>query len=266
MAARGLTLADATAAVGSWTDLPVERQRTIISSLNLIARSAGLPPAAAALTVPFVQKHLVDRTPAALGIGAASRDIAVCDGLHALVRLGLIDPEPETLAPGWLQLLARSDARCEPSRARALYIRFAKFATLRRIDPTDVDDAVFADFTDWVVTPALIARPTRIAGTFRRTRNEAVTTEPGWPQAPLVLPPRGADYVVPLEKSPASFQADIETFRANRAANDRAAVFDGDGPPARAAAPALAAADDQHPSRPHPVGGKRAGRHRRADR
>ena len=226
-----LTLAHAIAHVATWTDLPAARQRGITSALNLIARSAGLPPSAALLTVPFVQQHLIDRSPAALGLTKGTRANAVCDARLALCRLDLIDPEPDTIAPAWSALLARFDACEEPCRARAPYMRFAKFATLRGVDPDAVDDAVFAAFSTWVVTRALIARPTRIAGTFRRAWNVAAKTEPGWPSTVLALPPRSGDFSIPKDQLPLPFVQDMEDFLTRRATNDKAQVFSDEAPP-----------------------------------
>ena len=226
-----LTLADAISRVAGWTDLPAVRHRTIVSSLNLIARSAGLPASAATLTVPFVQQHLVDRSPAALGITKGTRANAVCDAKLVLTRLDLIDPEPKAIAPAWNQLLSRFDKYDELCRARAPYIRFAKFATLCGVEPDAVDDVVFAAFSTWVVTRALIARATRIAGTFRRAWNMAAKTEPGWPATRLALPPRSGDFSIPKDQLPLPFVTDMEAFLTRLATNDRAEVFSGAAPP-----------------------------------
>jgi site-specific recombinase XerD len=220
------TLADAMAAVDSWVDLPITRRRGIASSLALVARSAGLPGNAVVLTVPVIQQHLVDRTPAALGISAGRRSNAVCDVRLALRRLDLIDDEPEALAPAWKVLLARWG-----SRDRAPFSRFATFATMRGIAPEAVNDAIFADFAEWVVTRALMSRPTRIAGTFRRAWNAAAKSEEGWPRVQLKLPGRASDYVISFSAFPAAFVADVEAFLTRLATNDRAAVFASDTPP-----------------------------------
>ena len=226
-----MTLTDAIARVAGWTDLPAARLRSTASALNLIARSAGLPAPAAMLTVPFVQQHLVDRSPAALGITKGTRANALCDIKLVLSRLDLIDPEPKTLAPGWGQLFARFEAHDAPCRARSPYMRFAKFATLHGIAPEAVDDAALDAFCTWVVSRALIARPTRIAGTFRRAWNAAAKTEPGWPSRFLASPPRAGDFSIPKDQLPLPFGTDMEAFLTRRATNDMVEVFSGDTPP-----------------------------------
>lgn len=215
------TVADVLHSVELWVDLTLERRRGICSSLRLLARAGGVPPEAFVFTVEAVQSSLMDCSPVALGVGRGRFRNTVSDVRFVLRRLDLVDAEPDALAPAWTDLLGRWGCR-----ARAPFARFAKFATLRAIDPAQVDDQSYAAFRAWVTARALIARPEKVAASFRRAWNRAVQTEPGWPQTLLTLPRRSGDFALPLSAFPVPFVVDVDAFLVRLATNDRAAVFD----------------------------------------
>ena len=162
----------------------------------------------------------------ALAIAKSTRSNAVSNVRVALRRLGLLDEEPEQLAAAWEALLAPYD-----SRSRAPFVAFAKFATLRKITPEMVTNDFVAEFADWIMTRALVARPRKVAATFRRSWNKAAGRRPGWPHAPLATPSSRRTEMLPLSAFPASFNADSDAFLERLATNDRQATFAGDTPP-----------------------------------
>lgn len=221
-----LTMADAFAENQRRTDISAARRKMVESSVNLVIRSAGLPANAIPFSVASIREHLMDKSAAALGVSKGRRDNAVCDVRNLCVAVGIVDADPPAIAPAWEALLGSRNAY-----ERAPFIRAAKYATLRCIDPDQVDDAFFADFSHWAMTRVLIAHPIQNVGRFRRAWNAAAKSEPGWPRVILALPARASDYVIPFERFPASLQADVDAFLTCLATNNRAAVFDMDSPP-----------------------------------
>ena len=120
------------------------------------------------------------------------------------------------LRGGWRELRDR----IPDMEIRIQLSRLFRYFALHDIAPDQVSAATFAAFRVWLEQRTTVIDP---AGRFRRTClawNRAAAAVPGWP--PVCAPvdaPRTKQYVTP-EALPASFRAEVETWRQLLAGDD----------------------------------------------
>jgi integrase len=228
------SVATAIAAVAQWSDLTPIRRRDLSSSLSTIARWVGRAPDDVPLDPRFLRAEVITRSAAAFGVKPGRKTNVKTDITFVMLRLGLLDEEPLTLAPAWEALLERFNKH-EVINLR----RFARFCGLRGIGPHEVVSHHIMAYTEFLETRTLTPRPRKIAGEVRGQWNRFVKTAEGWPQTVLAKPETPRDYTHPLGAFLPSFQADVEAFGKHLAASilddpfgidDEVHVFDDEAP------------------------------------
>lgn len=125
--------------------------------------------------------------------------------LHAPPRRGDAD-----LPEAWRTLLAG----LPNGPALACLRGFARHCTGRGVAPSQVDDAVLADFAAEDARTRLSASSATAARTVAVAWNTAARAGlPGWPTTLLTAPRRREAYVLPLEAFPESFREEFECYR-----------------------------------------------------
>jgi hypothetical protein len=135
------------------------RRRDLRSAVTSYAKLVGNEPAAIPLDLAAIRRTLDRMVPAEADVSAKRwanlrSDLAAAietSGLIAMLKTAAL-----AVDPGWKRLLA--DA---PQGVRAALSRFARWASLRRVGPKAVDDAVVARFVVVYRLIAHISEPNR---------------------------------------------------------------------------------------------------------
>ena len=140
------SLAEALAAIPTWTDLGPRERRDLASAVTTAARMLGLPPAAVPCDVAWLNGRLFDRPPAAYVMGVG-RHRNVVSGLRTVLRRMGLHAErgygADGLSEGWLTFLAplhRAQWSC--------LAQFGRHCSGRGIEPTGVHADVFTAWAE----------------------------------------------------------------------------------------------------------------------
>jgi hypothetical protein len=210
------TLADVLAAVQG-AALPPLRRQEIAAALRTAARALGRPPE----RVPADPRRL-----AALLAEVAPLAIGLSPGRWANVRsltragLGLVQPMSPgrhitPLSPAWQVLWRQLASR----PVKVSLSRFARFCTVRGIDPTAVTEATFAAFRAHL-DDTLLKNPTVIFAAMVRAWRKAQNAVDGWPRLVVTLPDRRRRWTLPWSSFPASLQQDCDAWCERLAGRD----------------------------------------------
>lgn len=206
------------------------RRRDLRSAVRCYAKIVGVPPAAIPLDLAAIRERLDRMVPAEAKVSAkrwANRRsdlaaaFAAC-GLMPVMKTAKVKPDA-----AWAMLLAADDA--DPAIRHGLS-RFARWATLRGIAPTEVDAAVIERFITELGTASLARHIAEKYSVVARAWNALVALRGGEGLRPVALPERPAPVRVPWEQLPLAFREDVERHLA------WCAVPDPLDPQARAAA------------------------------
>jgi integrase len=203
------TLAAALVAIDGWTDLPPPRRASLKASLQTVADMLGDPPSLIVLTPSFVRARLLLLPPSAFGISEGTMRNHRSAIRRVMERLGVIDACDAPQSAAWRALLDPLD-----SREKAALAKLADFCALRRIEPDQLTNEIFAEYLAWLEARTIVARPKRLAGSCRRAWNSFANKLAGWPAIPLTAPSDAHQYILPLNAFTQAFQADLARFGA----------------------------------------------------
>ena len=201
------TLADVVAAV-QIADLPKQRQQEIGAALRTAARAIGKPLERVPAEPRRLQALLSEVSPIALGLSPGR-----WANVRSLIRAGLALVQPmmpgrhiTPLSPGWKTLWQQL-----PRKIRRPLSRFARFCSVRGIEPEGVTDAVIEAFHAYLAD-SLLKSPDKIFAAMARAWRAAQTTVDGWPQIAITIPNRRRDWTLPWSHFPASLQRDCASL------------------------------------------------------
>jgi integrase len=205
------TLVDLRAAVLADASIPEPRRKAMASALNSFARAVGRPLETLPASPQRLRPHLAAMTPAMARLsrgGWQNVKSLLGAALATTVRdflPGRLDIE---LSAEWEDLLTESSATLE---GRSLIGRFGRFATLRGVEPSQVDDAFLAAYEEALVARSLETRPVHV---IRRTavvwNRLCQTTACGI--RPVTLPSRRVRHAVVWDEVPASLRDEVERW------------------------------------------------------
>jgi len=203
-----LTVDSAIRLVGAWDDLPPGRRRgDLASDLASVARMVGMPAGAVRLTPAALRETLLSKSAAGYGVTNKRMRNILSSLRFVLRRAGVIDYAGTPVSEPWLALLDRLELR-----KKAEVIGFARFCSLRQVEPGTVTIETLEAFEVQLTTRSLVSRPRKQVGSLREFWNRSCKRVQGWPATRLERPQHRHDYVLPLEAFPESFRTDLAAF------------------------------------------------------
>jgi integrase len=205
--------------------LSASRRRDMASALMSLAKAIGRP-AETILASPTTLRPLLAKLTAAM-VGLSSgrwRNVQSLTTM-ALAHVGIVLVQGrirETPSPAWgdiLGLLKPGNARVESAKHFHLW-RFARYCTLKGIEPGTVDDAVIVGYQDDMEHRSMVSEPARAARDAARFWNAASVAHTGWPQQRLRVADNRNLYALPMESYPASLRRDIDAWTESLSGDD----------------------------------------------
>ncbi len=215
----------------TWTDLSPKKQIDIRSDLKRVAHMVGLPPGAVVLTPETLRTILFEGSAATYDLSDSSMRNIRSNLRTVLRRADVIDTVDAVPSGHWETLLARLAIR-----KRAEVIGFARFCTLRGIEPDAVRTETLASFEEQLTARSLTSRASKGVGSLRSFWNLARRKVPNWPQHRLEGG-RTHDYIRPIGDFSESFQRDLIAFGNRLTATVLDDAFDDDVEPVEEDAP-----------------------------
>ena len=199
--------------IESWTDVSPARQRTLKSAVSTVVRLIGLPAGSVILSPAYLRERILCRSPKALGVCKDRKSNIFSDLSFIMRREGILDEAKTPISGPWVALKNRLP-RKDPLafQPRVILNGFARYCSLRGIMPDAVTSETLEAFEFQLTTRALTRDPRRLVGRIRGLWNRSAGTIAGWPAQRLE---RGRDpdqYILPPDRFPDSFKADLEVF------------------------------------------------------
>jgi integrase len=203
-----LTLADVIAAVQA-AGLPERRRQEITAALRSAARLMAKPPECVSADPRRLAVGLSQISPIAAGIS-----LGRWRNIRSLTRAGISLVQPTSpgrhitpLSPGWKALWRQLASR----PAKMALSRFARFCTVRGIEPATVTEATFDAFRAHL-DETLLKSPDKVFAAMVRGWRAAQTAVDSWPRIGITIPSRRKDWTLPWERFPESLRQDCEVW------------------------------------------------------
>jgi hypothetical protein len=191
-------------------DLPPRRKQEITSALNTAARALGRPPERVSAEPRRLAVLLASVAPLAIGI-SADRWVNV----RSLTRVGFALVQPMSpgrhitpLSPSWKALWRQLRL---PFVKMALS-RFARYCTVRGIEPCAVTAATFEAFRAHL-DDTLLKNPDKVFAAMVRGWRAAQTAVESWPRLEIAIPDRRRNlWTLPWSSFPPSLKEDCDAW------------------------------------------------------
>jgi integrase len=201
------TLAEVVGAVRV-ADLPPRRKQEMTSALNTVARALGKPLERVSAEPRPLATLLASVAPLAIGITADR-----WANVRSLTRACLVLVQPMSpgrhiipLAPGWNACWKQL-----PRPVKMSLSRFARFCTVRGIEPRAVTEATFEMFRVHL-DATLLKSPEKIFAAAVRAWCAARAMVVSWPQVEITIPNRRRDWTLPWSHFPTSLQQECAAW------------------------------------------------------
>ena len=187
------------------------RRRDICSAINSMAKAARGTPEQIPADFEILRHRTADFHPAHANISQQRWRNVKSEVAFALKHLALPKAAAKRLVPflpDWQRLwdvIADRDLRWALSRV-------FHYCSALNIRPVDVTDETLEEFQMALIQESFIGDPERLTRRTATLWNEASLTVPGWPSRQLTVVDRRNHYTIPIEKFPATFQADVKVF------------------------------------------------------
>lgn len=205
------TLQDVLERLEQLEGLTASRRRDHRSAVRAVSRFAGCPPGAIPATIPKLRSISDNVQPGRFGMKARRLSNIRSLFVDALIITGVaIDPLrlEIALSPGWQ---AVRDA-LSTAGERNTIARFARWASGCCIVPSEVTDAIIADYADALENRSLVLKPRKHVQNLVRCWNRAVETADGWPQTRLTPLRSRETILLPEQTFPESFVTDLHAW------------------------------------------------------
>ncbi len=204
-------LAEVMAFVAGAVSLTTTQRRQQLCALRVLARTVGKDPRLISVAPDDIRILFASVVPAARGLtdsrwrGIRSRTVT------SLRQAGVpVMPGRSTtpLSFTWAKL-----ADAVPSRQMKIGLsRFMRFCTNRRIEPQDVDQAVFDRFRLTLQSESVVKATQRVYRVACDQWNKAGKTVAGWPATRIKLPQNDRVYSYEWSEFAENFVQDVEAF------------------------------------------------------
>lgn len=187
------------------------RKRDLRSAITRFAKLRGEAPAAIPLDLAEMRRILDETMPARANISGKRwhnlrSDLAAAiasSGLRPMLKTGEVE-----LDPIWANLLRPAERRIQLGLSR-----FARWASLHRIAPDDVNDDTLERFIAELAAASLIRNLQEVRPTVVRTWNALANLHPEAGLHPLTkLPSKAASVTRTWQNVPAPLQEDVEQY------------------------------------------------------
>lgn len=205
------TVADVITEIEADHGLSDVRRRDLISALRTACRFFGADPAEIPADPRTLRARFESVSAPLIGIGTGRLRNVRCLTLAALRHVG-IKAIPGRfrilLLPAWADLRAR----LPDIRTRHGLSRFLGYCSFFKIEPHDLDLAVFERFGHCLETESLVRRPHQVHRDTCLLWNRAAENIPGWPNLHVPIPNRSRRFALEWRDFPATFEADAEAY------------------------------------------------------
>lgn len=181
--------------------------------------------------VAWLNNHIFDVAPKAIGMKNRPFGAAVSDVRVALRRVGLLEtvaPKVPAEAGQWRYLLDTLSNR------GSLYAygltRFAGWCHRQGIEPAEVTEETLVQYEAYLRSWTLRRDISSHIGNVAKAWRMAARMIDVWPNRQLLAPVRREAYVLALDAYPESFQHDVSAYTTRLSGGNRQGPFRGDGP------------------------------------
>ena len=211
--------------IGEDKELSAQRRAALASALRSMARLLGQDPAVMPAMPGTYRSRVARLTPAGTGLSAKRLANIRSDALYALRRYGVLTRRCAlpALSPAWRVIwdgLIKYQ-RCTLSR-------FMRWCSANGIEPADLSDEAAQRFLKDLERESFIGNPRCLVQRCCRVWNAVAATQDAGALPKLTVPQFHECYVVPVERLPEAFQADLAAFCGHLAGADPLAE---NGPP-----------------------------------
>ena len=204
---RVLTLADVILAVRT-ADLPARRRQEIAAALRTVARALRKPPDCVSANPRRLADAMNEVAPRAIGMS-----LGRWANVRSLTRAGLALVQPMSpgrhiipLAPAW-----KASWKQLPRPVKIALLRFARFCTVRGIEPWAVTEATFETFRVHL-DATLLKSPGKIYAAAVRAWRAAQAVVDSWPRIDITIPSRRKDWTLSWSHFPESLRQDCAAW------------------------------------------------------
>jgi hypothetical protein len=211
-----ITFADVVRAVEAAPDLTKGVRANMRTAVVRCAGLVGHHGLHAAVDVQLIARWLEKVTPAKLGFANPGSLATFQSNLRRALRLAGITVMPgkhqEPLRPDWSDLAKRADAQGDGFLWPAMS-RFVHYLSARCVDPSDINESVFARFAEDLRRTCLGSKADQVVRNTARAWKRAQQVIPGWPKATLGYRPRKSTIpLLPWSDFPATLEQDAQAF------------------------------------------------------
>jgi integrase len=214
-----VTLSTVLTRLGTQEGLSETRRRDLRSAVKRIAALLGDAPERIPLELGAISAKLAKMSPAAANVSPKTFHNLRSNFLTAVKASGVHSAQcraRSSLSPGWRVLLQQLSSR----RAHLGLSRFARYASERSIEPSEIDDATFEAFIATVRAETLHRKPNDLHRKVAQIWNEAAACSSLALQPVQVpsfkRPPQRAEWLSLCD----SFRTDLERYLTSRAETD----------------------------------------------
>ncbi len=205
------------------TKLNDTQSRDLVSAVNTFAKWLELPLDKIPADRRSLRKGFDGLNASQLGV-SKKRFANVRSGVDQALDHGMMGNYNETIqvvAPAWQTLLELVPEGWQRFKVAQL----ARYATNKKIDPSDVTAETFTTWTTWREENAsLSAKPERIVKDVWMLWNRCAREVSGWPQAEIPRPSKKSAVLLPLDQFSDSFQEELKAFEKASTTVDAQAV------------------------------------------
>ena len=187
------------------------RRRDICSAINSMAKAARGTAEQIPADFEILRRRTAGFHPAHANISQQRWRNVKSEVAFALKHLALPKAAAKRLVPFLPEWQRLWDVTADRDLRWALS-RVFHYCSALNIHPADVTDETLEEFQMALIQESFIGDPERLTRRTATLWNEASLTVPGWPSRQLTVVDRRNHYTIPIEKFPATFQADVKTF------------------------------------------------------
>ncbi len=213
------TLAMILAGVIADESLTKRQRQDLASALRTVAKALGRPLDDLSAHPGQLRDRLKDFVPAMAGISPGRWANTMSLTRQALKRAGLVHVPARSrvpFAPRWTALFRL----LQEKQARLGLTRFARYCTVRGIDPGEVGDATFAAYLEDLTTASLSELPRKLQRRAVVIWSRMAEATSDWPQQAVTIPDYRRTYALPWKSFPPTLKRDVDAYLDHQAGTD----------------------------------------------
>lgn len=205
------TLGEVIERLNANVELGDQARRDMVSAVNILAKLQQLPPSSIPIDIFELRKFLEVVQPRRFKMSAQRQSSIRSLVVKALIHAG-VDIEPLRLNAKLSPLWADLTGKLPSINDRNALTRFSQWCSLRRIEPTDVDDRVVAAYREAITHRSFVKNAERTVQVLTHKWNRCADSVVGWPQTKITVVRRQEILLLPEETFPDSFADDLNAW------------------------------------------------------